>query len=324
MEVKFTQEVLNFELLEKSEDQTPRKVRRVFPIAPGKLCFVTGDNVSAGDVVFDEIESKGVWLNACSNTWKKILKPVIKTDLITDNENRILHLFRCKAIDPALQGRITIVHEGKVPPVEHIVRLNNGGGLWEEYSKSGCYPGRFLDNYLPGGLKKGQELPMAIFTPSTKEGFGKHDQNISYAEMVSIYDDWIEENSIIGWTGRNLAQSVKLASLTVALIGRSLLSKYGQELRDTKFEFILVPKREGSEIVSYELRLADEVLTGDSSRIVMNGQHFDKQHLRDYLKEAGWDNKSRFQLPEEVKKKFIAMYRVNAEIAQQILKSLSF
>jgi phosphoribosylaminoimidazole-succinocarboxamide synthase len=72
-------------------------------------------------------------------------------------------------------------------------------------------------------------------------------------------------------------------------------------LADTKFEFGASP---GAEVV-----LADEVITPDSSRFWPADEYepgrsqrsFDKQYLRDWLDESGWDrNPPAPELPGEV------------------------
>ena len=79
-----------------------------------------------------------------------------------------------------------------------------------------------------------------------------------------------------------------------------MAARRGILIADTKFEFGLIAGK---------LTLIDEVLTPDSSRFWPvnryqpgRGQEsFDKQYLRDYLDQTGWDRKPPApELPEEV------------------------
>jgi len=320
-----TVKILDDDLLDSWEVKTG-KVRQVSEVPdsyhwefPSSLVIRTTDRTSASDVVFDEIEGKGILLNQTNNAWKRTLSQFIKTDFITDEEKRILCILGCKEMSPELKGRLAIVDEATPIRLELISRVTIDGSLFRLYSESGCREGTYLGNNLPGGLTKGQELPRPLFTPSTKEGPGKHDRNIDYDEMVDICDKFLIEEGIAGYNGDSLAESIKTATLVITWAAQSLLKKHGQSLGDIKLEFGMVRHAPNHmDRRTYELCLIDEALTGDSSRILMDGVHYDKQYLRDYLEEAGWDGKSKFQLPEEVKKVFIQRYGVNMEIAKKI------
>ena len=129
---------------------------------------------------------------------------------------------------------------------------------------------------LPSGLQDGSKLPEPIFTPATKAEDGMHDENISYEQAVEII-------------GESAAAILK--KLTLALYSKAhdyALTK-GIILADTKFEFGIDEKG--------QLCLGDEALTPDSSRFwdAKSWQpggaqaSFDKQFVRDWLLESGWD-----------------------------------
>ena len=95
----------------------------------------------------------------------------------------------------------------------------------------------------------------------------------------------------------------RLRDLSIAVYEKAAAhaAERGIILADTKFEFGRSP---GEEIV-----LADEVLTPDSSRFWPADEYepgrgqrsFDKQYLRDWLDETGWDRKPPApELPDEV------------------------
>lgn len=323
--MKTVKKVLDYDFLKNLEVKTG-KVRLVSSVPgslhrelPSSLAVFTTDRTSAGDVVFDEIEDKGILLNQTNNAWKRTLNHFVETDFITDDEKRILRILNCDEMSPELKGRLTIVKEAVPIPLELIGRITIDGSLWKMYSGSGCRKGSYLGNNLPGGLVKGQKLQQPLFTPSTKEGAGKHDRNINYEEMVVICEDFLEKNGIDEYDGVGIAQTIRTTTEVICWTAECLLKKHGQNLGDIKLEFGMIrhaPHHMNRH--TYELCLIDEALTGDSSRILMDGVHYDKQYLRDYLEKAGWDGKSRFQLPEEVKKVFIQRYGVNMEIAKKI------
>jgi len=125
-------------------------------------------------------------------------------------------------------------------------------------------------------LTESQRLPQPIFTPSTKEEQGLHDENISFTTMVSI-------------VGCNLAERIRDLSLDLYIRAHAYATLSGIILADTKFEFGLDENG--------ELTLIDEVLTPDSSRFWPKAEYkpggpqksYDKQYLRDYLKSTGWN-----------------------------------
>jgi phosphoribosylaminoimidazole-succinocarboxamide synthase len=144
-------------------------------------------------------------------------------------------------------------------------------------------------------LLDGSQLPMDIFTPATKAEVGDHDINISYEEAAEF-----------------VPEAKELRDLTLALYGAAadFAKTRGIILADTKFEF---GKDENGVIT-----LGDEALTSDSSRFwdaatwKPGGTQpsFDKQFVRDYLVESGWDRESPPPLlPEDVVEKTAQRYR---------------
>jgi phosphoribosylaminoimidazole-succinocarboxamide synthase len=180
----------------------------------------------------------------------------------------------CRPFQDLLEGRAMLVRKCKPLPVECIVRGYLSGSGWAEYRQNGAIGGLAL----PPGLLESQKLPEAIFTPSTKAELGTHDENISFAAMVSRI-------------GAALAARVR--DLSLALYRRALAwaEPRGIIIADTKFEFGLA---DGAE---EKLVLIDEVLTPDSSRFWPQEDYrpggsqksYDKQYLRDYLESLGWN-----------------------------------
>jgi phosphoribosylaminoimidazole-succinocarboxamide synthase len=149
---------------------------------------------------------------------------------------------------------------------------------------------------LPEGLVESSKLPAPIFTPTTKEEVGKHDENISFEHMCDII-------------GRELANKVRKISLEVYKRGAKLAEQKGIIIADTKMEFGVDEKG--------ELVLIDELLTPDSSRFWPHDKYeagrgqesFDKQFVRDYLLSINFNKKPPApKLPDEVILKTSALY----------------
>jgi phosphoribosylaminoimidazole-succinocarboxamide synthase len=91
--------------------------------------------------------------------------------------------------------------------------------------------------------------------------------------------------------GEKPAEELKRLSVSVYSTAREHAAKRGIIIADTKFEFGRVRGR---------ITLIDEVLTPDSSRFWPvsafepgHGQpSFDKQYVRDWLEDTGWDKTS--------------------------------
>jgi len=165
---------------------------------------------------------------------------------------------------------------------ECVVRGYISGSGWKDYQRTGSIAGEGL----PPGLRESDRLPEPIFTPATKAMTG-HDENISRAELAKR-------------AGRELAQTLEGLSLSLYRFGAERALERGLILADTKFEF----GWHDSEVI-----LIDEVMTPDSSRFWDLEQYrpggpqasFDKQYLRDYLEQLGWNKQPPAPpLPDEV------------------------
>jgi phosphoribosylaminoimidazole-succinocarboxamide synthase len=178
-------------------------------------------------------------------------------------------------------------------PVECVVRGYLSGSGWKEYQQTGEVCGIAL----PEGLTESAKLPEPIFTPATKAEIGEHDENIDIERAGEILGD------------RALAEELKRISIALYEHAANHAAERGIIVADTKFEFGSSP---GAEIV-----LGDEVLTPDSSRFWPADQYepgrgqasFDKQYVRDYLDEIGWDHSPPApELPDEVVENTRAKY----------------
>jgi phosphoribosylaminoimidazole-succinocarboxamide synthase len=169
-----------------------------------------------------------------------------------------------------LQGRSMLIHKARVVPIECVVRGYLAGSGWKEY----CRDGTVCGIPLPAGLTENARLPEPIFTPATKEDHG-HDINISFAQMT---------DSI----GTTTAEQLRRGSLDVYRRAAEYAAQRGVIIADTKFEWGWYLD---------ELIVIDEVLTPDSSRFWPADDYapgrsqpsFDKQFVRDWLEQTGWD-----------------------------------
>jgi len=244
------------------------KVRDIYDLGDSLLIVAT-DRISAFDVVLPTpIPDKGKILTKLTLFWLNFLKDIVENHLITANIDEYPEVL--KKHRDVLEGRSMIVRKAKVFPVECIVRGYITGSAMKEYLKTGMVCGI----PLPPGLREADKLPEPIFTPSTKAELGSHDVNITFEEMIKI-------------VGKETAEALKELSLKLYKTASSYAEERGIIIADTKFEFGL---HDGKVI------LVDEVLTPDSSRFWPKESYepgkpqvsFDKQYIRDWLKNTGW------------------------------------
>lgn len=247
------------------------KVRDIYDLGD-KLLIVATDRISAFDVVLPTgIPDKGLVLTQLSAFWFEKTGDIVPNHFIC-----VVDDVRMEGVPVELPrdliGRAMLVRKAQRLDVECIVRgyavLGSAG--WAEYHQSGVISGI----KLPRGLEEAQELFEPIFTPTTKAEEG-HDENITFDQAVEL-------------VGERAGNAVAVRSLAVYRFGRDYARERGVIIADTKFEFGWLDD---------EVILIDECLTPDSSRFwpadrYKAGQSqlsFDKQFVRDYLTEIGWD-----------------------------------
>jgi phosphoribosylaminoimidazole-succinocarboxamide synthase len=271
------------------------KVRDIYDLGDSLLIVAT-DRISAFDVVLPTpIPDKGKILTKLTLFWLNFLKDIVENHLITANIDEYPEVL--KKHRDVLEGRSMIVKKAKVFPVECIVRGYITGSAMKEYLKTGMVCGI----PLPPGLKEADKLPEPIFTPSTKAELGSHDVNITFEEMIKI-------------VGKETAEALKELSLKLYKTASSYAEERGIIIADTKFEFGL---HDGKVI------LVDEVLTPDSSRFWPKESYepgkpqvsFDKQYIRDWLKNTGWkEGTPPPEIPTEVVEKTREKYLLALKI----------
>jgi len=269
------------------------KVREVFDLGD-TLLFVATDRVSAYDSILPTpIPDKGKVLTQLSIFWFDLFKDIVPNHFITADFSEFPEPLKKY---PELEGKSMIVKKAQVLPVECVVRGYLAGSGWAEYKKSKTVCGI----PLPDGLKESGEIETPIFTPATKAESG-HDENIPFERAAEII-------------GEDIAENIRDASIKIYSKARSYAKDRGVILADTKFEF---------GIIDGEITLIDEVLTPDSSRFWPADQYeegrsqqsYDKQFVRDYLTEIGWDREPPApELPDDVVQKTREKYLKILEI----------
>jgi len=258
------------------------KVREIYEDGD-ELIMVASDRISAFDVVLAEpIPDKGKVLTQMSIFWFETTGDIVPNHLIDEN------------VPDEVAGRAIRVKKLSMYPIECVVRGYLSGSGWKEYQESQSVCGI----ELPSGLQESDQLPEPIFTPATKAEIGEHDENIDFERACEIVGS------------RPLMEELRRVSIELYEHARTHAFERGIILADTKFELGSTP---GAEIV-----LGDEVLTPDSSRFWRADDYapgrgqasFDKQYVRDYLSEQGWDHSPPApSLPDEVIAGTTAKYR---------------
>jgi phosphoribosylaminoimidazole-succinocarboxamide synthase len=243
------------------------KVRDTYRLSDRELLMVATDRLSAFDIVLPTpIPEKGRVLTQLSLSWFEATSGIVKNHLARD-QSLPEPLLRAQSDLPLRAMRVLAAE-----PImfECVVRGYISGSGWKDYVKTGTIAGEPMLK----GLKESDRLPEPIFTPATKAISG-HDENISRAELARH-------------AGRDLAQTLERLSIALYRFGHARALESGIILADTKFEFGML---DGDVI------LIDEVMTPDSSRFWDLEQYrpggpqpsFDKQYVRDYLDQLGWN-----------------------------------
>lgn len=251
------------------------KVRDIYEIDDNTLLMVVSDRISAYDHALEPaIPDKGRVLTATSKFFFDAI----------DFPNHLAGPLDDERIPEEVLGRAMVVQKLDMLPFECVARGYLTGSGFKEYKASGSVCGV----ELPEGLTEASRLPEPIFTPATKAEQGEHDENVSFDVVVDKL-------------GRERAEELRDATLRIYAKAAALAEEKGIILADTKFEFGV--DKHGT------LVLADEVLTPDSSRYWPADTYeegkvqpsFDKQYVRDWLTNSGWDKESTPpRLPDDV------------------------
>lgn len=257
--------------------------------ADERLLVVASDRVSAFDFALEPpIPQKGALLTSLSRWW---------FDRLAEGADPIPNHLVDGDVPAEVADRAMLARSLEMLPIECVVRGYLTGSGWLEYQESGTVCGIGL----PAGLQNGDRLPEPLFTPAYKAPMGEHDENITFERTAEI-------------VGAERAAELRDLSLAIYRRAAAIAEERGLILADTKFEFGVDGDGDGV------LRLADEVLTSDSSRYwdaeswrtgstpSARMASFDKQIVRDWLS-AHWDKQGTPPvLPAEVVAQTAARY----------------
>jgi phosphoribosylaminoimidazole-succinocarboxamide synthase len=232
------------------------KVRELYALDDDRLLLVASDRISTFDVVLPtEIPDKGRVLTGLSGFWFTLLRSIVPNHMLAIRED----------------GRTMECRRLEMLPIECVVRGYLAGSGWKDYQATGTTSG----HRLPTGLRESDKLPEPIFTPATKAQTG-HDENISRDDAALL-------------VGTVRLAEVERIAIELYTTAANHAATRGIVIADTKFELGL--DGDGN------LVLGDEALTPDSSRFWPADSYepgraqdsFDKQFVRDYCEQTGWD-----------------------------------
>jgi phosphoribosylaminoimidazole-succinocarboxamide synthase len=257
------------------------KVRDLYCNDGGEILLVASDRISAFDWVLPtEIPQKGAILTQLSLFWFELLGDIVPNHIVSED------------VPASVIDRAVIVAPLTMYEIECVARGYLTGSGLVEYQSNRAVCG----NALPEGLVDGSQLPESIFTPATKAEVGDHDVNIDFNSAAEI-------------VGAGIAEELREVTLKLYDTASEYSQSRGIILADTKFEF--GASADGT------ITWGDEALTPDSSRFWearnwapgKSQPSFDKQFLRDWLTNSGWDKKSPPpELPAEIVEKTASRY----------------
>lgn len=249
------------------------KVRDIYAAGDDRLLLVASDRISTYDAVHpSSIPGKGAVLTGVSAFWFDQTEHIVPNHVVSYTDG----------VPVEARGRGVVVRKLTMLPIEAVVRGHITGSAWTDYLATGHVSGI----ELPAGLLESQELPVPLFTPSTKADVGDgHDEAIDFARAAEILSSVAPDGD-----GDALATRVREAAIALYRHAHEHARSRGVILADTKFEFGLDP-------TTGQLVLGDEALTPDSSRywpadefvVGETPPSFDKQYVRDWATASGWD-----------------------------------
>ena len=269
------------------------------------LLLVATDRISAFDVVLPcGIPNKGKVLNLLSAFWFDKTKHTIPNHMVqvVDDVNCLDNYLpedKRFAYPSYLKGRSMIVKKTERIPIECVVRGFLTGSAWEEYRLHGTVAGIRVVN----GLLESSIMPTPLFTPTTKAEEG-HDMPMPMSDVEKI-------------AGSEMAKLIEDKSIAIYNQAQKFVRILHFFIADTKMEF---------GILDGELILIDELLTPDSSRfwdtdlyrVGKRQDSFDKQPVRDWLDNTGWNKEPPApMLPPEVIEQTSARYQ---EVYERLTK----
>lgn len=278
----------------KFENQTSvyhGKVRDVYSINNETLVMIATDRISAFDVVLPKgIPFKGQMLNQIAAKFLDETSDICPNWKIATPDPMVTVGLRCEGF-----------------PVEMIVRGYLCGSAWRAY-KNGVR--EICGVKIPDGMRENEKFPTPIITPTTKAEIGKHDEDISKAEILNQ-----------GLVSKEDYELLEKYTLALFERGTEIAEKKGLILVDTKYEF-------GK--VGNTIYLMDEIHTPDSSRYFYKENYnelfekgepqkqLSKEFVREWLMDNGFQGKEGQQIPEMTEEVVLNISNRYIELFEQI------
>ena len=277
------------------------KVRDVYDLGADDgpedaVLLVATDRISAYDHVLEPgIPGKGKILTQLSNFWFDRLADRLRNHLLATEVEDFPAVLQPHS--EVLRDRAVLVRRARVVPFECVARGYLAGSGFRDYQARGEVCG----HPLPPGLLRAQRLPEPLFTPATKAVEG-HDENVTFEDLTAAL-------------GESLTTRLREVTLELYRAAAARAAEGGLILADTKLELGFpasgpLAERTGEPKAGQagswrrrdpeDLMLVDEVFTPDSSRyweadLWRPGTEpvsFDKQYVRNWLDDSGWDHES--------------------------------
>ena len=240
------------------------KVRDMYVTDERRFVVVT-DRVSCFDVVVGTLPFKGQVLNQIAAFWFEHTRNIAPNHLL-------------EVPDP----NVSLVRECRPLPVEFVVRGYLTGStktsIWTAYERGERL---YCGHRLPENLRRHEQLPEALLTPTTKAEQGAHDELSSREGLIAS-----------GLIDAEHYDAAGALALRLFAEGRRWAASRGLILVDTKYEIGL-----GAD---GELVVIDEIHTPDSSRYWYRESYeralregrdpeaLDKEYVRRWLGEQGY------------------------------------
>lgn len=210
------------------------KVRDAYLLPDCRRVLISTDRQPAFDRVLASVPFKGQVLNETARYWFDATSDICRNHVLSYP-------------DP----NIVIVKNLEMLPIEIVVRAYITGStntsLWPMYARGD----RQIYGYdFPEGIRKNQQLPEPIVTPTTKPLSGGHDAPTTAAEIL-------DSKAVSEEQWNELVEK----SLALFARGQELAAERGLILVDTKYEFGVDSDN--------AIVIADEIHTPDSSRFWM-------------------------------------------------------
>lgn len=190
------------------------KVRVAYELSDDRMLFITTDRLSAFDKVVAAVPYKGQVLNQLAAWWFATSGHIVANHAISEPDPNALIAVAAHPL-----------------PVEVVVRGHITGvtstSLWKRYAQGQRV---LYGHQLPDGLRKNQELPTPLITPTTKAEAGAHDEALTCAEVTEF-----------GLLDEKLWAHVQEVALALFDHGVVTARRAGLILADTKYEFGLAP-----------------------------------------------------------------------------------